>query len=298
METEIENTKVNFLVNKLEKSYYYIEKTNTKLVISFIVGLITFFYSYFFTPYNTDTIENNLFQISIESTLLVVLVVLTYFFIVTKLFPSYFNKKSWTVGKHIFIATLLTVACATAIWIYTNSYVVFYDYRDAIFNSAKVSLIPVILQVLLNDRMQRLRKAYYQLKIEEQKERKQKEAYKTEKIKDKRIKIFSYNKKDFVHIKINKLVYISSEANYASFFIDEKGKLKELVLRRPLIQIEKELSAYNNIVRCHKSYIINSEYIEKYSGNAHGYRLKIKYLDIEIPVSRKFSKEDILKLVS
>lgn len=306
METEKKNIKTNLLVNWLEESYFFVEKTSTKLIIGFTVGFFTFIYTYFFTPFDTGKIKDNLLQISIESTILIVLVILIHFFFASKLFPNYFNKKSWTVGKHIFILIIITLTCGSVIWIYTKFIVsnnlITYNYRDVIINSLKISLIPITLQLLLNSRMQKFKKAYYELKIDQQNKEEIKKKLQTSKINQKEkksIKIYSYNKKDFVEIKIDKLVYITSEANYASFFIEQNKILKELILRKPLIQIEKELSDYGNIIRCHKSYIINSEYIDDYRGNAHGYYLKMKFFDIEeIPVSRKFTKKDMLELIS
>lgn len=301
MIVEKENKRANLLVNWLEKPYFFIEKTNTKLVVSFVVGFITFVYAHFFTPFKTEGIINDLLYISTGSAMVVIIVLFVYFFFINGLFPNFFNKKSWTIGRHILMLILIILTCGTTVYLYTQftvpkHLITDYTYRDVIINSLKVSLIPIILQILLDNRMQKVNKAYYEFKINEQKNTLQ--TAKASKKESEKVKIYSYNKKDAVNFKIGKLVYITSEANYASFFIEEKGKLKELVLRRPLIQIEKELTNFTNIIRCHKSYIINTEYIKSYQGNAHGYRLNIKYSDLEIPVSRKFDKEDILKFVS
>ena len=62
-------------------------------------------------------------------------------------------------------------------------------------------------------------------------------------------------------------------------------------------KIESFLKDYDFIIRCHKSYIVNTKYVNKVTGNARGYLLKCNILDFYIPVSRKFSKKSLLTLV-
>lgn len=109
--------------------------------------------------------------------------------------------------------------------------------------------------------------------------------------------ISSENNKESFSIEVEKLVYITSEGNYASFFIIENNELKEKILRVTLTKIESFLKDYDFIIRSHKSYIVNTKYVNKVTGNARGYLLKCNILDFYIPVSRKFSKKSLLTLV-
>ena len=109
--------------------------------------------------------------------------------------------------------------------------------------------------------------------------------------------ISSENNKESFSIEVEKLVYITSEGNYVSFFIIDNNELKEKILRVTLIKIESFLKDYDFIIRCYKSYIVNTKYVNKVAGNARGYLLKCNILDFYIPVSRKFSKKSLLTLV-
>ena len=55
---------------------------------------------------------------------------------------------------------------------------------------------------------------------------------------------------------------------------------------------------HQEIIRCHKSYIVNLCNVEKLLGNAQGYKLVMSNMDKQIPVSRNFPKEMIQKLKS
>ena len=69
-------------------------------------------------------------------------------------------------------------------------------------------------------------------------------------------------------------------------------------MRVTLTKIEKELQDYNKIIRCHKSYIVNVNFINNINGNARGYLLKSDEIPFNIPVSRSFSKQSLKSLLS
>ena len=113
----------------------------------------------------------------------------------------------------------------------------------------------------------------------------------------KNIIIYSENKKENILININKVIYTSITGNYVSFYnITDEG-IKEVVIRNTLSNILKQINDYPNFIRCHKSYIINTNYIVSISGNARGYFLKTNQIENLIPVSRKFNKEYLEKIV-
>jgi DNA-binding LytR/AlgR family response regulator len=105
------------------------------------------------------------------------------------------------------------------------------------------------------------------------------------------------NKNETLQINIENLIYISSEKNYASVFYFKDDQIKECLLRTSLAKIENQLAAHSQIIRCHKSYIINSKFVKEIKGNARGYFLEIHQLDLLIPVSRNFPKEMLFTLV-
>jgi hypothetical protein len=84
---------------------------------------------------------------------------------------------------------------------------------------------------------------------------------------------------------------ISFEANdnYVMIhYLKEKEPLKQLE-RISLKKIEALLNKYDvNFFRVHKSFIINSEFVEEVLGVSQSYKLKLKNFNEEVPVSRQF----------
>lgn len=102
------------------------------------------------------------------------------------------------------------------------------------------------------------------------------------------IKLPIHNSKSTFEVDVHKILYVEAMQNYVNIiYRDEEGMQKELV-RNTLSAIEQALLT-TNIIRSHRSYLVNSEKIAKVNGNAQGLQLHLKDLhDIVIPVSRKY----------
>lgn len=83
-------------------------------------------------------------------------------------------------------------------------------------------------------------------------------------------------------------IFAKSEGNYCSIgFLNEENQVEKKLIRITLSYIENVLSE-KNIIRCHRSYLINPIHIISKKGNAQGYMLRLKNVEEEIPVSRNY----------
>ena len=157
-----------------------------------------------------------------------------------------------------------------------------------------MSLIPLTFFIFINEKNVREKR---EKRVFEIKEINRKKEINISKKLTKEISINSDNGKENITFHIDNLVYITSQGNYASFFLKNESDLKEKILRVTLTKIATELKEYSYIIRCHKSYIVNINIINDISGNARGYLLKSDFIPIDIPVSRSFSRESLQKLI-
>ena len=96
-------------------------------------------------------------------------------------------------------------------------------------------------------------------------------------------------------INLNKLIYIEAQENYSKIVWMDEGGLMEKLLRVTLKNIEEQI-ADNHIIRCHRSFIINTNVSFTVLGNSNGYQLKSKLLKDVIPVSRSLGKAIVTKI--
>lgn len=286
----------SLFVKWLEKPYTLNNGLYYKILISFGMGLFCFFYLTFFQPFLTLQSTNNLFLHAKVISTIVTLVLLVYYFIIRRLFPIYFKPETWTIGSHIFVVVSLMLSGCIVFWLY-QKYSGYGDFvgeitlLNIIYYIFSVGFIPLAIYLFIDERLS----TYKQKKQEEITI--DGEFKVEEKIEEEAITIFSYNEKDSVTFTNDTLVYITSEGNYTIFFVLENDEVKEYTIRQTLSKIQKELQEHTNIIRCHKSYFVNSILVTGYRGNARGYFLSLENIEKEIPVSRNFNIKELINPV-
>lgn len=92
-------------------------------------------------------------------------------------------------------------------------------------------------------------------------------------------------------IRINDIVYMESEGNYMNIVTTDNT----FKFRETMTSMENELAS-KGFIRCHKGYLVNPDYIEKYQTNS----LEIKGAGNgvqEIPIGRSYEKEVKRKII-
>jgi len=105
------------------------------------------------------------------------------------------------------------------------------------------------------------------------------------------------NKKEVLVVEPVNLLYLHSADNYIRIFFRKNSEIHSILFRGTLKKLEETLSAYDFIMRCHKTYLVNLYHVHQIKGNASGLKLYITGIPEPIPVSRSLNKE-ILKRLS
>ncbi len=89
-------------------------------------------------------------------------------------------------------------------------------------------------------------------------------------------------------ITIAKIQYVEAMQNYVriGYLSAENGQL-EHIERATIASVSKELVS-DNILRCHRSFLVNRNFIKTSTGNAQGLTLSLTDCEKKIPVSRSF----------
>ena len=86
-------------------------------------------------------------------------------------------------------------------------------------------------------------------------------------------------------VSLNDLLYAESDRNYIKLVMNNGNT--DLV-RMPIKQLESLLQDTPNLVRCHRAFIVNTNWIENVEGNAQGLRLYLHHRAAFVPVSRSY----------
>ena len=288
------------ILDWLSTPYYFNPSIIFKIKISTNFGICVFVFLYVFKSFSLASFGDHILQYTAAIGVFTFLGSFLMLFIPPLLLPDYFNEDKWTVGKNILFLLLATLFVGSLLWYCSTIYK---DGKELpivslplfLMYTFLVGAIPIFFSVYLNEKNLRRNRRH---KIKEIKKFKEKRILENKKTLKTEIIIYSDNQKEKIVFNINNLVYVTSQGNYASFFLKlEDNKLKEKILRVTLSKIEQELEPYTKVIRCHKSYIVNTNFMADISGNARGYILISNLLSIEIPVSRSFSKQSLMSFL-
>lgn len=87
---------------------------------------------------------------------------------------------------------------------------------------------------------------------------------------------------------IDQFIYAKAEGNYAEIFLIKENNVQKLLKRIPIKNLEVQLNAFPFILKTHRSILLNQHHIEAVSGNAQGYKVKLRACSDTVPVSRNF----------
>jgi hypothetical protein len=103
------------------------------------------------------------------------------------------------------------------------------------------------------------------------------------------ITLIGENQNETLSLPAAQIAYFAAQDNYVQVFYFEKEVLKSRMLRTTMRKMEDAVSNWPQFVRCHRTFMVNFDKIEKVSGSAQGYRLHLADVEETIPVSRNLN---------
>lgn len=94
------------------------------------------------------------------------------------------------------------------------------------------------------------------------------------------------NGKDQLSIPPDALLFLSSADNYVEVVYIRSGAVVSELFRNTLKSLAGQLTAYADIYRCHRSFMVNLQKVTRVSGNSQGYKLHFAETETTVPVSR------------
>ena len=102
------------------------------------------------------------------------------------------------------------------------------------------------------------------------------------------IPITTEQKSEDFTLNLSDFLYAESEGNYVDLHFVKDGQPLKLIKRMALKRLESQLTHCKYIIRTHRSVILNLKAVDKVSGNAQGYKVRLKGTPHTVPVSRGY----------
>ena len=101
------------------------------------------------------------------------------------------------------------------------------------------------------------------------------------------IKISTDNLENEIHLSSASFKFAKASGNYVEFFYFKENKVVKDLQRITLSKFEEQISKSElNVMKTHRSYVVNLDAVEDVQGNAQGYVLSLTNTDERVPVAR------------
>lgn len=270
--------------NSLNKKYPFNHnlKVNTRSIAFISLGI--FLFLLFFQPFQVQNSDFNNRLIILATFGAITLVLLSIFrVVIPSIFSTAFSEDRWTILKEIII-NLLFVVCNTIAFAFFARYVgrIAITFPVAI-NIAIISITAAVLLVSTNQ--------FYLLKRKVQTmELNPDESDTTESFEvPTEIEFESENKAEYFTLFPEQLILIKSANNYIEIIYKRNDEIKKKLIRNTMKNTETLLKKHPEIIRCHRSCMVNKTYIKKVSRGSGGLVLNLSDYPQKIHVSRQYS---------
>ena len=85
---------------------------------------------------------------------------------------------------------------------------------------------------------------------------------------------------------IDHILRIEAAQNYVELYHIANHEMQRILLRLPLKEVEQQAHNYQNLIRTHRSHIVNLQHVEEVTGNAQGLQVYLDHHQTPVPVSR------------
>ena len=208
------------------------------------------------------------------------------------IFPKFFQTGKWNIIRDIILNAWIWILISTAYTFYARYVGLIEITAHSMFKILLLGLAPVAIMVVANQN--KILKRYLQNALELTKILDKDENEHGEHIEE--VTIESDNKSESLIVKPKNLLLIKSANNYVEVFWNEEEGIRKKLIRNTLSNVENQLIKFPEIIRCHRTALVNKFYIEKKFSSSGGLQLKLRGMEEVIPVSRQYAfkiKEEV-----
>ena len=272
----------------LNKSFPFIEHFSHQLITSFIFSLFIYLFLLIFQPFGISNISISIPIFIIGFAVITFVVMILVWFVVI----HFFDYENWNIKLNYIYIFIIIFFVTILNWQYENYFISYNKYSLVNFIGITISVgtIPTVLFVYFIEKylfdMNNTIAEDINTSIEDS----------IHLNNNNYITIPSKNLNENLKIEIDLFICAKSEGNYVNVFYIDDGITKTKLLRNSISNIETYQNKNIELIRCHRSFIVNFRNIDRVSGNARNFNLHCKHLQFSIPVSRSFSKDRLKEL--
>ncbi|MDU1904609.1 MAG: LytTR family DNA-binding domain-containing protein [Dysgonomonas sp.] len=226
----------------------------------------------------------------------------TILYVAPLIFRNFYEKEKWTLAKHLATCTIILIGISTGNYLFYLSTTTFHinsyqtNFSFWLLVTLVTGAIPIIIitYILKNEELKINISEINHLNLRLQSIATTRGN--TYKESGREITIEGSTSKS-VNLVPENILYIEAAKNYIQInYLNDNSELKKAQLRATIGQIESQLETYEDIIRCHRAFIVNTLHIAEVQKHPSGISLLINHTEDCIPVSRTYTKATKAKL--
>ncbi|NER16175.1 LytR/AlgR family response regulator transcription factor [Spongiivirga citrea] len=270
-------------IDYLKNPYpYYYSSIRKVIAILLLISALSFLFSYVFEPFEVNRAEHKIdyFWICVIHSVVPLLLGIVFFSVLNNLIKE---ETDWSIGKealwisiYLFLVGIGSFLIRDVIYDKPDNWSSRYFFEE-IRNTFLVGILIVAVVLPLN--LERLLSKY-------KKKAKGINLNSSAEPKEVLVTIKTPLKSEYFDLKLSDFVFAKVDGNYTDIFLRNETGANRTMVRISLKELENQLKDYVHIIKTHRSFLVNSNYINSVSGNAQGYMLSLSGVKDKIPVSR------------
>lgn len=276
----------------LNRPYPLIQNKRDKLILVVAFGIFTYFFLLLYLPFGAARIQGGRVWFLMGFGLSVSLALTVTYGILPSIFKKIFNPDKWQIKNEV--AFLCVNVVLVTVFNYTyNSTVGLniapqHSFVEFLGITLAVGIFPLIILIFLTELFFNRKNSSYALALNN--------SINTNILPSPNgmlTIIPETTRSEMLELDLTNFLFAVSDNNYITIFYLKNSRLENQLMRLSLKKLEHQLKAFDVMVRCHRSYIVNKTKIKKFTGNARALNLELEGYDSPIPVSRGFPKENL-----
>jgi len=273
------------MLNSLNKKYPFNDnlKINVRSIISVSLGI--FLFLLFFQPFSIQNPDFNNRLIILATFGAITLVLLSIFrLVIPSIFTTAFSEERWTIKKEIIIDLLFVIFNSVA-------FIFFARYVGQTRITFQIAILIVIISItgcsvmVVINQLYLLRNQIEKLTAQISGDDDQDDEAEI----PSEIEFESENKTEYFTVFAEQIILIKSANNYVEVIYKQDDKAHKKLIRNTLKNTEKFLSKHKEMLRCHRSCIVNKNFIQKVGRGSNGLVLTLFDYPQQIQVSRQYT---------
>ncbi|NCA84694.1 MAG: LytTR family transcriptional regulator [Clostridia bacterium] len=268
------------MLKLLNKPYPFNDNFKQNARVIFFISVGVFGFLFLFQPLQIDMLATrDKYFLVIGLGVITFLSLSLNLLILPSLFPKIFIHRTWTIKKEIFWDLWILFTVSVGYYLYYKALGIMIFGFEIIIKLILIAIIPTSVLITINRNL--LLRTH--LRTAQEINRK---LHDNREIAEKLVHFVSDYQKDTLSVKVSQILLIRSAGNYIEVFWNQAADASRQLIRYSLTNAEEVVKEYKFIMRCHRSFLVNVNHIDRVEGNSQGYRIYFDKIDFPVPVSK------------